>query len=387
MVPERGAEALLTVLRIQPLPVSAAIPMKVARVPDSTARLHRQFTQLVEFTQKLARASESTRQKFWTNADTSSLAKWKQTASSFRDYYWKEVIGQLPDPTELLKPETKRSGENQRWTQTEVKLPVWPEVFAAGVMLLPKGMKAGEKRPVVVAQHGLEGRPEFLIGPNDDVNKRIYAEFAARLADRGFIVFVPQLPYIGGTSFRQLQRKANPLKLSLYSFILGQNQRILEWLGQQPFVDSKRIGFYGLSYGGKTAIRVPPLLEGYALSICSGDFNEWIWKTTTLDFTGSYMFTHEYEIPEFDTGNTFNHAELATLMDGRPFMVERGHRDGVGIDEMVSYEYAKVRRFYDELGIGDRATIDYFNGPHQIHGVGTYQFLHKHLNWPERLAK
>ena len=99
------------------------------------------------------------------------------------------------------------------------------------------------------------------------------------------------------------------------------------------------------------------------------------------------MFTHEYEIPEFDTGNTFNHAELATLMHGRPFMVERGHRDGVGIDEMVSYEYAKVRRFYDELGIGDRATIEYFNGPHQIHGVGTYQFLHKHLNWPERLAK
>jgi hypothetical protein len=170
----------------------------------------------------------------------------------------------------------------------------------------------------------------------------------------------------------------------LYSFILGQNQRILEWLGQQPFVDAKRIGFYGLSYGGKTAMRVPPLLDGYALAICSGDFNEWIWKTVTLDFTGSYMFTHEYEIPEFDTGNTFNHAELAMLMEGRPFMVERGHRDGVGIDEQVSYEYAKVRRFYDELGIGDRTTIEYFNGPHQIHGVGTYQFLHKYLNWPER---
>jgi hypothetical protein len=72
------------------------------------------------------------------------------------------------------------------------------------------------------------------------------------------------------------------------------------------------------------------------------------------------------------------------LMEGRPFMVERGHRDGVGIDEQVSYEYAKVRRFYDELGIGDRTTIEYFNGPHQIHGVGTYQFLHKYLNWPER---
>ncbi|MEO7650118.1 MAG: dienelactone hydrolase family protein [Bryobacteraceae bacterium] len=387
LVMDRGAEALIAALKLRPLPTITTVQMKLIRVPDTKARLRRQFNQLVEFTQKLARAAEVARQKFWSNADTSSLVKWKETASSYRDNYWNDVMGKLPDPSEPLRPETKLSGENERWTQTEVKLPVWPDVFAAGVLLLPKDMKAGEKRPVVVAQHGLEGRPEFLINPKDDVNKRIYAKFAARLADDGFVVFVPQLPYIGGTTFRQLQRKANPLKLSLYSFILGQNQRILEWLGQQPFVDAKRIGFYGLSYGGKTAIRVPPLLEGYALSICSGDFNEWIWKTTTLDFTGSYMFTHEYEIPEFDTGNTFNHAELATLMDGRPFMVERGHRDGVGIDEQVSYEYAKVRRFYHELGIGDRTMIEYFNGPHQIHGVGTYQFLHKHLNWPERPAK
>jgi dienelactone hydrolase len=381
------ASSFLNLLKAKPHSPSATGEMRVIQVPDSTARLHRQFDSLVEFTQKLARTAEATRDRFWAKADTSSLDKWKQSASAYRDYYWNEVIGRLPGPSEPLRPEMKRTGENDRWTQTEVKLPVWPEVFASGVLLIPKDVKAGEKRPVVVAQHGLEGRPEYLIDPKDDVNKRVYATFAAQLADRGFVVFVPQLPYIGGISFRQLQRKANPLKLSLYSFILGQNQRILEWLAQQPFVDDKRIAFYGLSYGGKTAIRVPPLLDGYALSICSGDFNEWIWKTTTLDFTGSYMFTPEYEIPEFDTGNTFNHAELANLMDGRPFMVERGHRDGVGIDEQVSYEYSKVRRFYDELGIGDRTTIEYFNGPHQIHGVGTYQFLHKHLNWPEPSKK
>ncbi|MBX5494990.1 MAG: hypothetical protein IRZ15_06610, partial [Bryobacteraceae bacterium] len=254
-------------------------------------------------------------------------------------------------------------------------------VFAYGVLLLPTDLKNGERRPVVVCQHGLDGRPDDLILPRNETAQQVYGNFAAKLADRGFVVFVPQLPYIG--EFRQLQRKANPLKLSLYSFILGQNQRILEWLSAQPFVDPGRIAFYGLSYGGKTALRVPPLLDGYVLSICSGDFNEWIWKVTTVDFAGSYMFTHEYEIMEFDTGNTFNHAELAMLMAPRPFMVERGHRDPVGIDEWASFEYAKVRRFYDELGIGDRTTIEYFNGPHRIHGVGTFRFLHRFLQWPE----
>jgi hypothetical protein len=35
-------------------------------------------------------------------------------------------------------------------------------------------------------------------------------------------------------------------------------------------------------------------------------------------------------------------------------------------------------------GIGDRAEIEYFNGPHMIRGVRTYQFQHKWLRWPQR---
>ena len=52
------------------------------------------------------------------------------------------------------------------------------------------------------------------------------------------------------------------------------------------------------------------------------------------------------------------------------------------VDEWVAYEYSKVRRLYDHLGIGDRTAIEFFNGPHTINGVGTFEFLHKHLAWP-----
>ena len=87
---------------------------------------------------------------------------------------------------------------------------------------------------------------------------------------------------------------------------------------------------------------------------------------------------------EWDLGNTFNYAEMAALIAPRPFMVERGHRDGVGTDEWVAYEYAKVRRLYDQLGLGERTAIEFFNGGHTIHGQGTFDFLHRHLNWPKR---
>jgi hypothetical protein len=166
--------------------------------------------------------------------------------------------------------------------------------------------------------------------------------------------------------------------------IVAQHDRILDWLGAQSFVDARRIAFYGLSYGGKTAMRVPAIFDRYALSICSGDFNEWIRKNTSVDARYTYMYAPEYEMFEFNLGNTFNYAEMAALIAPRPFMVERGHYDGVGTDEWVSYEYAKVRRLYTQLGIPERTAIEYFDGPHTINGQGTFDFLHQHLNWPKR---
>ena len=95
------------------------------------------------------------------------------------------------------------------------------------------------------------------------------------------------------------------------------------------------------------------------------------------------MFTGEYEMAEFDLGHIANYGEMAALIAPRPFMVERGHRDGVAPDEWVAYEYAKVRRLYARLGIAERTEVEFFDGPHEIHGVGTFRFLHRHLRWPE----
>ena len=111
-------------------------------------------------------------------------------------------------------------------------------------------------------------------------------------------------------------------------------------------------------------MRVPAILKDYCLSICSGDFNEWIGKNVSVDYQGSYMWTYEYEMYEFNLGRTFNYSEMAMLIAPRPFMVERGHSDGVGIDEMVAWEYAKVRRFFAFLGIPEKTEIEFFKGVH-----------------------
>lgn len=350
---------------------------------DSAARQHRQVVELERFVQRLVRESDSTREKYFPIATLSqprSADGFAESVDKFRDYFRDEILGRFEDRLLPANPRTRQIYDREKWTGYDVVLDVYPDVFAWGVLLLPKEMKPGEKRPVVVCQHGRNGIPKMLIEGDD----KAYHGYAAKLADRGYIVFVPHNPYRGEDKYRLLSRKANSIKASLFSFILAQHQQILNWLASQPEVDSKQIAFYGLSYGGETAVRIPPLLGGYCLSICSADFNDWARKVASTDAKYSFMFTVEWEMPYFDMGSTYNYGEMVALMAPRPFMVERGHGDGVAPDEWVAYEYAKVRRLYDALRIGDRTQMEVFDGVHEINGQGTFQFLETHLNWPSK---
>jgi len=355
-------------------------PKPVGNLPDAAARQRRQIAEIDQYNQWLLRESEYVRKEFMSKLDTSSLEKYEASVEPYRVLFAEEVIGRFDDPLLPANPRSRQAYDKEKWTGYEVVLDVFPDVIAYGVLLVPKDLKEGERRPVVVCQHGLEGRPQHVI----EGDHAAYHDFAARLCERGFVVFAPQNLYIFEDRFRTLQRKANPLGKTLFSIMVPQHQQITDWLKTLPFVDGERIGFYGLSYGGKSAMRIPALVKNYCLSICSADFNEWVWKNASTRSEYSYVWSGEYEIFEWDLGSTFNYAEMAALIAPRPFMVERGHFDGVAPDEMVAYEYAKVRHLYAaKLGIGDRTEIEFFVGPHTINGKGTFDFLHRHLNWPK----
>lgn len=359
------------------IPAVASVPL----IKIDPTRQKRLVRELEAFTQRLLVSTETERnEQFWKKLPLKSLAEFEAHTEKERERFWNEVIGRLPDHNVPMNAKSRFVRETDKVTIYEVTLDVWQDVFAWGWLCLPKDLKEGEKRPVVVCQHGLEGIPEDTI--TTDASQRAfgaYQAFTLRLAEQGFVTFAPHNPYRGMHAFRTLQRKLNPLGLTLYSVINGQHQRILEWLKAQPFTQPDKIAFYGLSYGGKSAMRTPAVLKDYCLSICSGDFNEWVRKCVSSDLPMSYIHTHEYEIWEWNMGRTFNYAEMAALIAPRPFMVERGHNDGVGIDEWVNYEFAKVRRLYNKLLIDDRTTIEHFDGPHMIHGVGTFEFLKEKL--------
>lgn len=373
---------------------STAVDQRTNFDPDERER--RQVTEMEDHVQWLMRDSDYERNRFFLYAIMPEFEnrQWStkphhpshdpkrfiEQSKEYRKTFHEEILGSFQDPMLPANAHTRKVYDNERWTGYEVQLDVYPQLQAAGILLIPKDLKQGERRPVVVTQHGRDGYPQKLI----EDGFTAYNHTASKLADRGFIVYAPYNPYRGEDKYRWLVRKATNIGKSMFSFIIAQHDQTLQWLGTLPFVDQKRIAFYGLSFGGETAMRVPSVLEGYCLSICSGDFGDYTRKVVDTHFVRGFMNSMEWEIPVFNMGSTFSHAEMAYLIFPRPFMVERGHDDLVQQSDWVSYEFGKVRYLYDQFGLGGKTEIEYFNGGHSMRGDGTFEFLHKHLDWPRR---
>jgi dienelactone hydrolase len=392
----RDAIEKLCLLLGHPLsvPVSSEIPADHRSLFNADERQIRQVKELEDHVQWLLRDAGSERNRLFlykvmpefgvSLSDTKSYHQYYspdrfiEQCKEYRKYFREEFMGKFDDTMLPPNPCTRKVYDKERWTGYEVTLDVYPNLFAWGFLLIPKDIKTGEKRPVVVVQHGRSRIPQIMI----EGNSTGYNDVAAKLADKGFIVFAPHNLYRGEDLYRWLTRKANILGKSLYSFIIPQHEQLLKWLGSLPYVDKCRIGFYGLSFGGASAMRLPAILDGYSLSISSGDFGDYTRRVADTHYSGSTMQSGEWEWPVFDMGNHFNYAEMAYLIFPRPFMVERGHDDDVQPDEMVGSEYAKIKYLYDKFNCSDKTAIEYFNGGHSMRCEGTFTFLHKHLNWP-----
>lgn len=352
---------------------------------DETAEQVAWIEQWIAHSGRLANESRSKREVFWREADASSIESWKQSTNRYRDELRRSVIGELPPPIGELNLQSCLIDREATWSSYEVVMQVGDGMIMTGVMVVPNEAmqqwqtsleapsEQASRSPVVVMQHGRNGKPYLLC--DSDAHEDSYHAVGARLAERGYIVFAPQHLYLGEEAYRVVQRKCFALGMTMFAPMVRQHERLLEWLHQLPMVDSDRISFYGKSYGGKSAMLIPAVLEGYTTSICSADFNEQVWKHTGLDHAFCFPFTIEYEHTEFDFADRFNYAEIAGLIAPRRFMVERGHDDGVSLDSWVAFEYAPVRRLYQRLGIPERTRIEFFDGGHEIHGVGTFEFL------------
>lgn len=367
-----GAESLnhfSTSLHLKQVQEKPHLPTGGQAAERPIERHRRVFDNMVEFIQDMIPTADRTRNAFF-EGDLSSPEAWHQDMQTYRKLFYEDLIGKIGTPLMPVNPKIREIYDEPGWKGYEVVLEVWPGVAAWGILAVPKDIKPEDKRPTVVLQHGIGGRP------TTPIDVKSYKRVLPALVNRGFVVFSPHNPYQFNI------RKANAVGTSAFSVIIPQHQQILNFLESLDYVDESRIAFYGKSWGGRSAQRIPVIEDRYSVVISSAYFNDWLLKAVSTNYRNSYFFERSLGIYEWNQGNTFGHAEMAAMIAPRPFMVENGRFDGVAADPSVAYEYAKVHRLYHFLGIEDRTDLEFFLGGHDINGKGTFEFLHNHLNWP-----
>ncbi len=342
-----------------------------------------QFSQWQALFRNMALEAADRVQTRW-QPDYSSPAAYEKSIAAKRRAYF-DLIGRYPQASGAFEAKSVPVYDEPGFFGFRLSVRVYDGVHAYGILLVPKHLKPGEKRPVVFVQHGLAGRPEAALGvkpnPKDDA---VYSRFGLRLAARGYIVFAPMIATQDNAERTKLIRRSHLTGLIPAGMDVKKFGRILDYLTTLPYVDSQRFAFYGLSYGGYTALWIGPGEPRFQVVISSGHFNDWNVKTTDLTQGTAYLF-YPNVVDQYNFGmlEEFNHSDLASLIAPRAFMVEMGDFDGVIVAprSLVDREIEKVLEIYRKLGIPEKGQVSRFAGPHKVEGRDTYPFLDRWLNW------
>jgi len=337
-----------------------------------------QFRQLEQAYSILVANSYGERKKRWSQVNQSSLEHYYASTEAKLNAYF-DFIGRYPAPSMPLRAFSKRIAEyeTEKFSGYHLSVEVYPGVSAYGILLLPKGLKAGERRPVVITQHGMNGGPQYAIGLTDASQDQYYHRFGKRLAEQGYVVFAPMICTQDKRRY-ELAQKAALLGKTIVGLELRKISRVIDFLGTVPSVNSSLMAFYGLSWGGFTSIWLSPGEPRLTAVITSGHFNDWSVKTTSSYLATSYL-RHgcALDFYVFDVLNHFDHSDLASLIAPRPYFIEIGDQDSVNVRpyRLIEMEMEEVASVYKALGIRERFTKGEFQGPHTIHGVESFSFL------------
>jgi len=123
---------------------------------------------------------------------------------------------------------------------TVERIPAW--------LLVPKGLKAGERRPAILCLHQTNG----ALGKDEPVGLGglPHLHLAKELAGRGFVCLVPDYPSFGEYAY---DWKKNPYASGSIKAVTN-NIRAIDLLASLPQVDPLKIGAVGHSLGGHNAM-------------------------------------------------------------------------------------------------------------------------------------
>ncbi|WP_426100525.1 alpha/beta fold hydrolase [Massilia sp. TSP1-1-2] len=238
-------------------------------------------------------------------------------------------------------------------------------------LIKPAGFKANARYPVYLSTYG---------GPGAQHVKRSWGDmFDQYMAQQGYVVF--RLDNRGST------RRERAFTDVIYGN-LGQHEvedqvTGIDWLGQQSFVDKRRIGVYGWSYGGFMALR---LLSAASDKIAAGVSGAPVtdWALYDTHYTERYLGgTPKGDPAAYKNSGVFAH------LDGlkSPLLLMHGMAD----DNVL---FSNTTRLIDDL-VNRNVQFELMTYPGAKHGISARAgkrhvqytidaFFRKHLAAPKQ---
>ena len=332
-----------------------------------------QRAQLDAYFDKLLDASYPQRAQAW-QRDFSSIAAYERSVAPWRGKF-ADYLGGLPYQAPDRPVRTELVRETDTHTAWRVWIPAFDQVDVYGVLLVPKGFAGA--RPALLALHGMEGTPELVCGlvERTDYHNR----FGRQAVEKGYVVFAPVM--MNGAKKRDwLDRKAIMVGQRIQGLEQFKMIRAVDYLVSRDDVAADRVGVYGISWGGRTAMYAAALDRRLAACVVSGHFMESTAKMVRPSPHYTAYIEVDYNYPFFSRQATeFADADICSLICPRGLHIEQGREDRVSYWKMAQEEFRIVQGWYDRLGLADRATFEIFEGGHFVAGQEAFIMLGRWL--------
>ncbi len=397
-------------------------------VEDIYPRQRALFDQVENYLFARLKSLHDSRGRFW-NRDYSSLAAYARSVEPNRQHLL-AALGGWPWQREDLNVSRQTVRQFDRFRLDRVGYRVFAGLETDALLLTPNDASAAKKRPAILCQVGVNGTPERICGfDGEPAAEATYHSIGRRLAEHGYVVIATRM--ITGTDPNRVreqdhravhlmtEREAEIRRYILETYGKDESKkwashtnarvhidrlcrlaggsifgleffalsRAIDLLGTLPEVDAERIGMYGLSQGGLSALWLAALEPRIKASVSSAFFNERFTKQLVrTEHNYPFLFSSE-EYHMLPTLAEFSDADVGSLICPRCFFVECGRKDDAVYREQSVAAFNELKAHYDRLGIGERCRHHLHEGGHEteplenVADIAAVKFLDRWLRY------
>jgi dienelactone hydrolase len=303
-----------------------------------------------------------------------------------------DLLGGFPSQTCDLSTRILETRSEDGFTCQKLAIQTLPGQFMPCLVLIPHNRpEAAHLKPVIALHgHGTWGAEAIVKSPDDPLgaalNQQLNYDYAAQLARRGYMVFVPELRGFGNRMEADEYREGEPQWISscyavgVNALLLGKTLlglriydviRLIDYIQALPDALTDTLGCVGLSGGGMVTLFTTALDSRITCAVVSGYFNAFRHSIMAVRHCLCNFVPGIVRVAEM--------VEIAGLVAPRPLLIETGTQDPIFPTAATQQAYKELQKIYAVFGMVQNLNIDIFQGEHAWSGRKAYGWLAKWL--------